>query len=241
MREGGWRAGRPRRTNHLLVPDSVAEAGAMLTGKTVVLRSFERSDLKHLHRWQNDEELMRLARSWPDHAISEEEVEARYEKAIKGDEGDDRYYMIQEKDGQEAIGWATLKVSRWTRRATDADVGLAIGEKDRWKKGVGTEVVTLLLQEAFEQLNLHRVGWWTFAENEGSLALAKKMGFREEGRIRDAVFFDNQFHDGVILGILRDEYEGLKKAPATTKAPPRKSAPRVKKPRAPRSSSPSRP
>src|SRR2546430_91533 len=111
MNEGLRRAGGTCRTNGRLVSDSVVEASPMLTGKTVVLRSFERADLKHLHRWQNDEELMRLARSWPDHAISEEEVEARYEKAIKGDEGDDRYYMIQEKDGQEAIGWATLKVS----------------------------------------------------------------------------------------------------------------------------------
>jgi RimJ/RimL family protein N-acetyltransferase len=218
----------------------------MLTGKTVVLRAFERADLKHLHRWQNDEELMRLARSWPDHAISAEAVEARYEKAIKGDEGEDRYYMIQEKGGQEPIGWATLTVARWTRRATDADLGIAIGEKDRWKKGYGTDVVSLLLREAFEQLNLHRVGWWTFAENEGSLALAKKMGFREEGRIRDAVFFDNRFHDGVVLGILRDEYEGTKKAPSTSKPrapkarPPKADTP-VKRPRGPRSSSPSRP
>jgi RimJ/RimL family protein N-acetyltransferase len=182
----------------------------MLTGKKVVLRAFEREDLKPLHRWQNDEELMRLARSWPDHTISAEAVEARYEKAIKGEEGEDRYYMIQEKNGRDPIGWATLTVSRWTRRATDADLGLAIGEKDRWKKGLGTEVVQLLLREAFEQLNLHRVGWWTFAENEGSLGLAKKMGFREEGRLRDAVFFDNRYHDGVILGLLRDEYEQMK-------------------------------
>src|SRR5919198_2620215 len=113
----------------------------MLTGKKVVLRAFEREDLKHLHRWQNDEELMRLARSWPDHAISAEAVEARYEKAVKGEEGNDRYYVIQEKDGDAPIGWATLTVSHWTRRVTDADLGLAIGEKDRWNKGHGTEVV----------------------------------------------------------------------------------------------------
>lgn len=183
----------------------------MLTGKKVVLRAFERADLKHLHRWQNDEEIMRLARSFPDHAISAEALETQYEKAIKGDEGEDRYYMIQEKGGREPIGWATLKVSHWTRRTTDADLGLAIGEKDRWKKGYGTEVVELLLREAFEQLNLHRVGWWTFAENEASVGLAKKMGFREEGRLRDAVFFDNRYHDGVALGLLRDEYEQRKK------------------------------
>ena len=69
----------------------------------------------------------------------------------------------------------------------------------------------MVLREAFEQLNLHRVTWWTFAENEASLALAKKMGFKEEGRTRDSVFFDNRYHDSVILGLLRDEYDASSK------------------------------
>jgi len=56
----------------------------LLTGETILLRSFERDDLKHLHRWQNDEDIMRLARSFPDHTISREALESRYEKAING-------------------------------------------------------------------------------------------------------------------------------------------------------------
>jgi RimJ/RimL family protein N-acetyltransferase len=201
----------------------------LLTGKTVVLRAFEREDLKLVHRWQNDEDVMRLARSSPDHAISREALEARYEKAIKGDDFAEREYIIQERSSEQPIGWAGITIHRWNRRATSADIGLAIGEKDRWRKGYGTEVVHLLLQEAFEQLNLHRVGWWTYAENEGSLALAKKIGFREEGRIRDSVFFDNRHHDSLVLGLLKDEYEEMKKAsmpprarrsPNPSKAPP---------------------
>jgi RimJ/RimL family protein N-acetyltransferase len=86
-------------------------------------------------------------------------------------------------------------------------VGLCIGEKDKWGKGYGTEVTRLLLREAFEQLNLHKVGWWTFAENKASIALAKKFGFKEEGRLRDQNFFNNQFHDSVILGLLREDHE----------------------------------
>jgi RimJ/RimL family protein N-acetyltransferase len=190
----------------------------LLTGKTVVLRAFEREDLKLVHRWQNDEDVMRLARSSPDHAISREALDARYEKAIKGDDFAEREYIIQEKSSEQPIGWASITIHRWNRRATSADIGLAIGEKDRWRKGYGTEVVHLLLREVFEQLNLHRVGWWTFAENDGSLALARKIGFREEGRIRDSVFFDNRYHDTLVLGLLKDEYEEIKKA----SMPPRK-------------------
>ena len=183
----------------------------MLTGKLVALRAFERDDMRLLHEWQNDEELMRLARSFPDHTISLEAVIARYDKAVKGESFADRDYIIQEKSSGKPIGWGGISIQQWTRRATAGEIGLAIAEKAYRAKGLGTEVVGLLLREAFEQLNLHRVGWWTYAENEGSLALARKMGFREEGRVRDSVFFDNRYHDSIVLGLLKDDYERSKK------------------------------
>ncbi len=89
---------------------------------------------------------------------------------------------------------------------TRADVGLALEKRSRGR-GYGEEVANLLLREVFEQLNLHRAEWWTFAENTASVELGKKMGFREEGRLRDVVFFDNRYHDMVVLGILKDDYE----------------------------------
>jgi len=67
------------------------------------------------------------------------------------------------------------------------------------------------LKEAFEQLNLHRAGGWTYAENKASIALAEKMGFKEEGRLRENVFFDNSFHDTVVLGLLKNEYDSSHK------------------------------
>jgi len=99
------------------------------------------------------------------------------------------------------------KIPHWARRYHNADLGLCIGEKDKWGKGYGTEVTKLLLEEAFEQLNLHKVGWWTFAENKASIALAKKLGFKEEGRLQEQTFFNNQFHESVVLGLLKSQYD----------------------------------
>jgi RimJ/RimL family protein N-acetyltransferase len=180
----------------------------MLTGKRIVLRALEREDLKLVHKWQNDEEVMRLARSQPDHVISMEALSAELDKQIKNEDPTTRRYGIEEKSNGELIGWCSISYNSWARRYTSADIGLAIGEKDRWQKGYGTEVTSLLLKECFEQLSLHRTGWWTYAENKGSIALAKKMGFKEEGRLRQNVFFDNMFHDTIVLGLLKSEYDG---------------------------------
>ena len=183
----------------------------MLTSKQIVLQALEREDLSLIHKWQNDEEIMRLARSQPDHTISLEALAAEFEKNLKGDDADTRRFGIQEKSSGKLIGWCSITMNKWGKRFTSADVGLAIGEKSRWRKGYGTEIVGLLLKESFEQLNLHRVGWWTYAENKGSIALARKMRFKEEARMRENVFFDNSFHDTIVLGLLKNEYDSSQK------------------------------
>ncbi len=179
----------------------------MLTGKRVLLRALERDDLELIHKWQNDEEVMRLARSQPDHAISMEALAAEFDKVLKGEDLTTRRYGIEEKSSGKLIGWCSISFNAWGRRFTSADVGLAIGEKSCWRKGYGSEVVDLLLKECFEQLNLHRAGWWTYDDHEASIALAKKMGFKEEARLRENVYFDNKFHDTVVLGLLKKEYD----------------------------------
>jgi RimJ/RimL family protein N-acetyltransferase len=186
---------------------SISKAERMLTGKHVTLRALEREDLKLIHKWQNDEEVMRLARSQPDHAISMEALAAQLEKNLKDEDPTTRRFGIEETSNGKLIGWCSISYNSWAKRYTSADIGLAIGEKDRWQKGYGTEAVSLMLKECFEQLNLHRVSWWTYSENKASIALAKKMGFKEEGRLRENVFFDNTFHDTVVLGLLKNEYD----------------------------------
>ena len=165
--------------------------------------------MKLLHKWQNDADIMRLARSYPDNTTSMEALQGEYEKAIKGEDREKQVFMIEERSSGTSIGWASVR--RWGSKAVGADIGLAIGEKKHWRKGYGTEVTRLLQNEVFEQLGLHRAEWWTNSDNKGSLALAKKMGFKIEGRLRDAVFYDNQFRDIIVHGLIKEEYEERKK------------------------------
>src|SRR5207302_10959095 len=115
----------------------------MLTGKRIMLRAPERDDLEAFHKWQNDEEVMMLARSMPDHGKSMVSIEAELEKDLKGEDPEVRRYMIQEKSSGKAIGWSSIRFHTWARRYHNADVGLCIVAKDKVRKGDGTEVTKI--------------------------------------------------------------------------------------------------
>jgi len=122
-----------------IVPIPLSDGRTLLTGKTIILRNIEREDLKDLPRWQDDEAIMRLARSFPDHTISREALEARYEKAIKGGDFGERYYIIEEKSSREPIGWTSLDIHGWTRRAGWANLRSGGPRTDKYRAGVRTK------------------------------------------------------------------------------------------------------
>ena len=175
----------------------------MLQGKLVYLRGLERDDLKLLHKLWNDEELMEWARFRPDHTVSMEALEKEYEDELKGNSPTRRTFAVVHKKTGEVVGWCSI---RWWRPfVTSADIGLALAKEHRGK-GIGAEVTKLLTQLAFDQYNMHKVELFTRADNRGMIRSAEKSGFRIEGRAREALYFNGEFHDGVSMGVLRDEF-----------------------------------
>lgn len=187
----------------------------MLQGKLIYLRGLEREDLKLLHRMMNDEEMMEWARFRPDHTTSMEALEKEYDQELKGDNPTRRTFAIVHKRSGKVIGWATI---RWWRPFhTSATIGLAL-DKDSRGKGVGTEVTRLLTQLAFDAYNMHKVELFTRADNTAMIRSAEKNGFRVEGKIRETLYFKGKFHDGMEMGVLKQEFQKAKNARA--KSPP---------------------
>jgi RimJ/RimL family protein N-acetyltransferase len=87
-----------------------------------------------------------------------------------------------------------------------AEVGLFIGLPDLWNQGLGSDVMQTLLRFGFNQMNLRRIYLRVFAENRGAVHLYEAVGFRHEGRWRQAEFRNGRYHDLLWMSILRDEW-----------------------------------
>ena len=118
-------------------------------------------------------------------------------------------FAIEVKAGASSKPIGTCGLEGINSKDSHATFGIVIGEKDYWSKNYGMEAARLLIDYGFQQLNLHRISSTALAFNERSIRFHRKLGFREEGRLRQAMFKNGQYHDLVQFGLLREEWKGL--------------------------------
>lgn len=73
-------------------------------------------------------------------------------------------------------------------------------------KGIGEDVTRLTVDYAFTRLNAHRVWLGVNADNVGAIKCYQKVGFKEEGRLRDEIFYYGKYVDAIRMGILESEW-----------------------------------
>ena len=74
------------------------------------------------------------------------------------------------------------------------------------RRGLVTRAVTAVLDQAFGPLGLHRVELRTVPDNERSRSVAQRLGFTQEGVLREAAAFADGRRDEVVYGLLASEW-----------------------------------
>lgn len=158
-------------------------------------------------RWRQDSEFHRLADSDPAEVISEKRIKEWLEK--RGDIKPERYpFSIRTLAEDRLIGFIGLWVDLVHGEGW---VGIAIGEREFWGRGYGTEAMRLLLRYAFTELNLPRVSLGVHEYNPRARRSYEKIGFRLEGRSCKDILREGRRSDSLWMGILREEWLELQK------------------------------
>ncbi len=77
--------------------------------------------------------------------------------------------------------------------------------------GYATEASAVLLFYLFDVIQLHKVGLNASTQNHASIAIARKLGFREDGILRENEYINNRWHDHLTFSLLKDEFESMRK------------------------------
>lgn len=80
-----------------------------------------------------------------------------------------------------------------------------LGSKSHWGKGIGRAVTKCVIEWAFSELNLNRMSLSVLSNNTRAVNLYKSLGFKEEGRLREAQFKNGRYVDVILMSILASE------------------------------------
>lgn len=86
-----------------------------------------------------------------------------------------------------------------------ADIGIMIGDREYWGKGMATDALFAICQYSFNILGARKLTAGAVAANVGVLKAFQKIGFSEEGHLRKKLLISGEYMDHVLLGCFRDE------------------------------------
>jgi RimJ/RimL family protein N-acetyltransferase len=177
----------------------------MIEGKRVRLRSFELSDLDEIMKHWNNMEMRNFLGAVDQGPASRNDEEEFIKRTWKSREERKAFTMaIETISENKLIGGLGLFNIDWTSRS--AMMGISIYNPAYWGKSYGPESIDLMLGFAFQNLNLNRVELEVFDFNKRAQKCYLKVGFKEVGKRRKARFIDNEYHDCIIMDILRGEW-----------------------------------
>jgi ribosomal-protein-serine acetyltransferase len=92
----------------------------------------------------------------------------------------------------------------WANRKSE--IGYWLGQEFQGE-GIMTRCIRTLINYLFESLELNRVEIHTAVENKRSQAIPERLGFFQEGIIRDGEWLYDHYVDMVIYGLLRRDWK----------------------------------
>lgn len=179
----------------------------MIRGNKVRLRAIEQDDIPRFVRWLNDPDVIRFLSIYQ--PISTADEIRWFQRHLESK--DDFVYAIETAEGVH-IGNIGLHGLDWKNH--NAVLGVFIGEKAYWGLGYGSDAILALLHFAFGEMNLHRVELSVFDFNERAIRCYRKCGFQLEGSRRQALYREGEYHDVLLMSILKAEYEAALQAAA---------------------------
>lgn len=177
----------------------------LLEGKHLLLRPMDEKDANEKYLgWMNDPEVTRyLTPRFIPWALEDLRAYIRgFDQKKNG-----FLFAIIDRPTHRHIGNITIhQINSVNQIGT---LGILIGEKESWGKGVMFEACQLVIQFAFETLGLHKIKGGAVLENAMSIVTLKKMGFQIEGKLREEHCWKGKRMDTLVMGLLRKDYAGL--------------------------------
>jgi diamine N-acetyltransferase len=170
-----------------------------LQGQNIFLRALEPEDLEFVYAVENDENIWEVSNTQTPYSKF---LIRQYLKNAQQDiyEAKQIRLAICKIDTAKAIG--LIDLFDFDARNKRAGIGIIIQYDTDRNQGLGKEALDLLVNYAFQKLQLHQVYANIGANNEASLKLFTTFGFQEIGVKKEWNLLNGKYHDELIFQLI---------------------------------------
>jgi RimJ/RimL family protein N-acetyltransferase len=168
----------------------------------ITLRPLAESDVDHVMTWVNDPDVVGNLAAFSGHPFTRDDEIAWIRRTIAST-SDVVFSVIESTDGR-YLG--QIGIHQIHARSRVGRLGVVIAARRDMGQGHGSEAIRAALDHAFGALNLHKIWVMMFAHNTRTRGICERIGFVEEGRMREEYFHDGKWHDMIRLGMLAREW-----------------------------------
>jgi RimJ/RimL family protein N-acetyltransferase len=170
----------------------------MFKGQKVRLTAMRAEDLQDYREWNGQVEFARNYNSSPIREMSEKQAADWFSEHSDRD----FRFAIRPVGLDTFMGVCAIEDIQWTHRV--GWLSIALGP-DFQGHGYGIDAMKLLMNYAWNELNLHRLQLTVFDYNQTAIAMYEKLGFQKEGVFREFLQRDGKRCDMYLYGKLASE------------------------------------
>lgn len=174
----------------------------MYRSKILLLRSFTENDAPFLIEMKMDFEGLKAAggRPFPSNQQSEKEwISKMYPNGLLSN----IYFVIEECDSNQFVGYCSATDINYLNR--NAHVGFFFHKNARGK-GYFKKAQVLFYSYLFNEVNLKKLYSHALAYNTLAITTDKKIGFKEDGIMKEHIYQGGIYHDIVLLSLTKEDF-----------------------------------
>ena len=170
----------------------------MLYGEKVYMREPVREDIEELYDTCADEDVLKY-NGLSTGVMTKEYINSQFRHLTKPNKKE----LVIVTNSSDLIGYVYYKENSYTRDVYS--IGITIGKKF-WNKGYGFDSIRTLCSYLFNSKKAHKIELEVVCQNKRAINCYRKCGFKDEAIRRSKYYYDGEYLDTLVMGLLREEF-----------------------------------
>ena len=170
-----------------------------IVGVRIYLSPINSDDYLKYVEWLNNYEIAKGV----NHVTKVLSIESE-RKWLENATNEEYIFAIINKENDTLLGNISLMKIHEINRT--AELGIFIGDENYLSRGYGSEAIMLLLDYAFNYVNLNNIMLRVFDYNKRAIKAYEKCGFNTFGIWKNCHYFDGKYSDEIFMYILKEDF-----------------------------------